>query len=159
MSNLASAPQPSRPCEATVFTQITRSALICAPTDSTRKRPTGRVISVALCLTMGALAPLTVHAASSASHQIANGQINGAGGTSASANFVVSACVGSEIAGSSASVSHRIDSGCGPTSLAIALDFPVVPPVVVPTVSGMSLALLIVMLGVVSLVRLRGLRR
>lgn len=142
-----------------MFTQITRSALICAPTDSTRKRPTGRVISVALCLTMGALAPLTVHAASSASHQIANGQINGAGGTSASANFVVSACVGSEIAGSSASVSHRIDSGCGPTSLAIALDFPVVPPVVVPTVSGMSLALLIVMLGVVSLVRLRGLRR
>jgi hypothetical protein len=52
-------------------------------------------------------------AASSASFQIPNGSIDVAGGRSTSASFVLTACVGSEIAGSSASSSFRIDSGCG----------------------------------------------
>jgi hypothetical protein len=52
-------------------------------------------------------------AASSASFQIPNGSLDVAGGKSTSSSFALTACVGSEIAGSSASSSFRIDSGCG----------------------------------------------
>jgi len=51
-------------------------------------------------------------AAESASFRL-DGVVDAAGGQSASANHVVSACIGSEIAGTQSSASHRIDSGCG----------------------------------------------
>lgn len=51
-------------------------------------------------------------AAESASFRL-DGVVDAAGGQSASASHVVSACIGSEIAGSQASASFRIDSGCG----------------------------------------------
>jgi hypothetical protein len=104
----------------------------------------------------------TVHAASSASYQIPNAALDTAGGASASPSFRLTACVGSEIAGSSSSASYHIDSGCGASALALPSDFP--PPVVgppgagatpIPTLSGLALALLVVALAALAMRRLR----
>jgi len=102
-------------------------------------------------------------AASSASHQISGAVVDAAGGTSTSANHTLTACVGSEIAGASASASHRIESGCGPSALALASDFPLagVPggPREIPTMSEFALALLVVALATLAARRLRPPRR
>lgn len=55
--------------------------------------------------------------ATSGSFQIQAGTIDTAGGRSTSASHAVTACVGSEVAGSASSASFRIDSGCGATAL------------------------------------------
>ena len=100
------------------------------------------------------------HAASSASYQINNAVLDAAGGTSSSASHTVSACVGSEIAGTQSSINYRIDSGCGPSALAISLDFPFAgTPKEIPTVSGSGLALLVAVLAVVAFRRLRAVSR
>ena len=59
----------------------------------------------------------TAQTQSSASFRVQNGVVDSGGGTSASASYSLTACVGSEIAGSQSSASHRIDSGCGATAL------------------------------------------
>jgi hypothetical protein len=59
----------------------------------------------------------TAQTQSSASFQVQNGVVDSGGGSSTSASFALTACVGSEIAGSQSSASHRIDSGCGATAL------------------------------------------
>ncbi len=97
--------------------------------------------------------------ATSASFQIQAGTLDTAGGRSTSANHVVTACVGSEIAGTSSSASHHIDSGCGATALAV-----VIPNgggsgpgsgIPVPVLSDASTFLLIALLFAVGATRLR----
>lgn len=104
-------------------------------------------------------APLT-HAASSASFMISNAVLDAAGGTSSSASHIVSACVGSEIAGTQSSASFRVDSGCGPSALAIAADFPQLGggPREIPTLSGAATGLLVTLLAVAAIRRLRAAR-
>ncbi len=89
--------------------------------------------------------------------------IDSAGGTSASANHVVTACVGSEIAGAAASASYRIESGCGPTSLSLASDLPYVGPPdsarQIPATSDLGLVLLAIALATLAARRLRVPRR
>ena len=109
-----------------------------------------------------AVAP-AVQGASSASFQINNAVLDAAGGVSTSPSHVVAACVGSEIAGSSSSANFKLETGCGPTALALAKDF-VVPAVdtsaaPIPTLSDVSLALLAIMVAFVAMKRLRALRR
>ena len=86
--------------------------------ETVRRR--AMLASPALAAASLASAPIALaDTATSASFQIQAGTLDTAGGRSTSANHVVTACVGSEIAGSSSSASHRIDSGCGATSLAV----------------------------------------
>jgi hypothetical protein len=105
------------------------------------------------------------YGASSASFQIPNGVVDTAGGTSASANYLVTGCVGSEIAGTSTSTNFRIDSGCGPSALSLAGDLPFVisvpqaPPKEIPAVSGLGMAILAVALAAMAMSRLRVPRR
>jgi hypothetical protein len=124
-----------------------------------RGRPQGARRSAALAAWAAMAAP-AAHAASSASYKIANGGVvDAAGGTSSSASFQVSACVGSEIAGAQASLRFRVESGCGPGVLAIAKDFPVAQqPQQIPVLSGPALALLIGALAAVALKRLHAAR-
>lgn len=98
-------------------------------------------------------------AAESASFRL-DGVVDAAGGQSASASHVVNACVGSEIAGSQASASFRIDSGCGAVVFApggAGHDGAGATPV--PVFDGPGLALLVaamVAAGAVALRRRRG---
>ncbi len=112
---------------------------------------------------LGAVVAPTAQAASSASFQVNNAVVDSAGGTSASTSHQVTACIGSEIAGAQASTSFRIDSGCGPTALALASDFPpVVRPddgaLAIPALSDVGLALLVVAVVALAARRLRALR-
>ena len=109
-------------------------------------------------LPLGAVAA-QAHAASSASFSIPNGTVDAAGGRATSTNHVVTACVGSEVAGSSSSANHRIDSGCGPTTLALAIDFRpeaarAAQPV--PGLDALPLALLAAGIALAAARRLRG---
>ena len=98
-------------------------------------------------------------AAESASFRL-DGVVDAAGGQSASASHVVSACIGSEIAGSQASASFRIDSGCGATALlALPKDRGMggLPDttVGVPTLSDTTMLALAALLAAVGAFRLR----
>ena len=120
---------------------------------SVAQRVSGRALT-ALAL-VGAPA---AQAASSASHQISNAVLDAAGGTSTSPSHTLTACVGSEVAGSSSSASYHIDSGCGPSALAIAADFNALATdnaTPIPTLSGSVLALLVAVLAVAAVKRLR----
>ncbi|MBK9609202.1 MAG: hypothetical protein IPO58_23340 [Betaproteobacteria bacterium] len=126
--------------------------------SAARLRTAGRLLAGALPaagLLAVAVAP-GAQAASSASYQINNAVLDAAGGTSSSASHTVTACVGSEIAGTQSSANHRIDSGCGPSALAIALDFPFAgTPKEIPAISGAGLAVLVALLAAVAIRRLR----
>jgi hypothetical protein len=98
-------------------------------------------------------------AASSASYQISSTVVDAGGGTSASPSHQLTACIGSEIAGASSSASYRVDTGCGPSALAIASDFPLAGTgdnaTPIPALSGLALALLVVVLAAAAMKRLR----
>jgi hypothetical protein len=79
-------------------------------------RTTIAALAVATAL-FGAARTALADTATSGSFQIQAGTIDTAGGRSTSASHVVTACVGSEVAGSASSASFRIDSGCGATAL------------------------------------------
>jgi hypothetical protein len=74
----------------------------------------------------------------------------------------VTACVGSEIAGTQASASFRIDSGCGPSALALPRDFPAGGggggATAIPALSDVGLALLLVALAASAARQLRARR-
>ncbi|MEO8484903.1 MAG: hypothetical protein ABI585_01060 [Betaproteobacteria bacterium] len=109
-------------------------------------------VACALALTHAALAG----AASSASFQIQNAVIDTAGGRSTSATHVVTACVGSEIAGSSASASFKMDSGCGATALFVPPTAVVAQATVpVPTMSSAGSGLLMVLVALAGFAALR----
>ena len=117
--------------------------------------------SPALAAASLAFAPAALaDTATSASFQIHAGTLDTAGGRSTSANHVVTACVGSEIAGSSSSASHRIDSGGGATSLAVVvpggggngLGGPATP---VPALTDAGMLLMVAVLCAVAARRLR----
>ena len=98
--------------------------------------------------------------ATSGSFQIQAGTIDTAGGRSTSASHVVTACVGSEVAGSASSASFRIDSGCGATALlALPKDRGMggLPDatVGVPTLSDAAMLALAALLAAVAALRLR----
>lgn len=94
-------------------------------------------------------------AAESASFRL-DGVVDAAGGQSASANHVVSACIGSEIAGTQSSASHRIDSGCGAVVFAPGgADPNGTGATPVPVFDGPGLAILVVALVVAGILRLK----
>ena len=114
-----------------------------------------------VAFTVGTMLPAWVCAQtqSSASFQVQNGVVDSGGGSSTSASFALTACVGSEIAGSQSSASHRIDSGCGATAL-----FVPVPqagggsgdiPVPVPALGAEALLLMAALLAAVAARALR----
>ena len=124
-------------------------------------RPAARRFSTRAVTAWALVAAPAALAASSASHQISNAVLDAAGGTSTSPSHTLTACVGSEVAGSSSSASYHIDSGCGPSALAIPSDFNVLVagnPTPVPTLSGSVLALLVAVLAVAAMKRLRASR-
>ena len=126
--------------------------------ETVRRRAT--LASPALAAASLASAPIALaDTATSASFQIQAGTLDTAGGRSTSANHVVTACVGSEIAGSSSSASHRIDSGCGATSLAVVVPGgggnPSGSTVPVPALTDAGMLLLVAMLGAVAARRMR----
>jgi hypothetical protein len=107
---------------------------------------------------LGALPSARVDAAASASFQIPNGTVDVAGGTSSSTNYVVTACVGSEIAGPSASASFRLESGCGAALQAIAPPLPPNPgsnTPGIPTLAINSVLLLAALIGALAAWQLR----
>ena len=96
----------------------------------------------------------------SASFQVQAGTVDTAGGRSTSASHIVTACVGSEVAGSASSASFRIDSGCGATALlALPKDRGMggLPDttVGVPTLSDAAMLALAALLAAVAALRLR----
>jgi len=115
-----------------------------------------------VAFTVGTMLPAWVCAQtqSSASFQVQNGVVDSGGGSSTSASFALTACVGSEIAGSQSSASHRIDSGCGATALFV----PVpragggpgdIVPVPVPALGAEALLLMAALLAAVAARALR----
>ena len=126
--------------------------------EPVRRRAT--LASPALAAASLAVAPVALaDTATSASFQIHAGTLDTAGGRSTSANHVVTACVGSEIAGSSSSASHRIDSGCGATSLAVVVPGgggnPSGSATPVPALTDAGMLLMVAMLCAVAARRLR----
>ena len=115
-----------------------------------------------VAFTVGTMLPAWVCAQtqSSASFQVQNGVVDSGGGSSASASHSLTACVGSEIAGSQSSASHRIDSGCGATALFV----PIVqvgpggPGSTVP-VPALGVEALFLMAAVLAAIAARALRR
>jgi hypothetical protein len=95
--------------------------------------------------------PALALAQSSTSFRV-NAVVDTGGGTSSSTNHVVTACIGSEIAGSQSSSNFRIDSGCGATVLAVVRpdggggSGGAVTPV--PTLTDAGIALLVVLMAV-----------
>jgi len=89
------------------------------------------------------------HAQSSASFKVQGGGVDTAGGLATSASHVVTACVGSEIAGSQSSASYRIDSGCGavalfvPTPAAAPGDSVPIPAMSPGGIAALAIALLV----------------
>lgn len=78
-------------------------------------------------------------AASSASYTISGDGFDAAGGVSSSTTYGLTACLGSEIAGTQSSATFRVDSGCG-SIVALSLNDPLAAAeaVPVPTFGGGS---------------------
>jgi hypothetical protein len=114
-----------------------------------------------LAIAVSALPCSLALGASSTSFQIPNGTVDVAGGKSTSPSFALTACVGSEIAGSSGSSSYRIDSGCGAGFKSTTPSGPgpspsTAGPQAIPALSGIAAALLAT---IVCLLALRELAR